>query len=68
MSDEDTAKELAEKEKFAVQPLEGKTYTALEVDFLVKTLDLSSEDAARALEKANGDLAVAIAEGDEDDY
>lgn len=68
VSDEDTAKELAEKEKFAVQPLEGKTYTALEVDFLVKTLDMSSEDAARALEKANGDLAVAIAEGDEDDY
>jgi NACalpha-BTF3-like transcription factor len=67
LSEEDSAKELADKEKFAVQLVEGKSYTELELDFLVRTLDLSSEDAARALESAGGDLSLAIADdgGDE---
>jgi NACalpha-BTF3-like transcription factor len=67
VTDEECARELAEREKFATHLVDGKSYTALEVDLLVKTLDISAEEAASVLEKADGDLMQAL-EGDEEDY
>jgi NACalpha-BTF3-like transcription factor len=55
------------KEEQAISPLPGKKFTKMEVDLIATLLHFSADEATYALENADGNLALALVEGEEDE-